>query len=49
MVGNFRYKFAKCMGKLGNFLVHLNGGMGKSFPGWLFLHVGSYEALNNLA
>ncbi len=49
MVNNLRYKFAKIVGKLGGQVVSLKGGMGKSFPGWLFLKVGSYEALNNLA
>ena len=49
MIGNFRYKIAKTMGKFGKKIVGLNGGMGKSFPGWLFLKIGSYEALNNLA
>ena len=49
MINNLRYKFARIMGKTGAKVVSLKGGMGKSFPGWLFLKFGSYEALNNLA
>ena len=49
MTNIIRYRFAKLMGKLGIKLVGLKGGMGKSFPGWLFLKFGSYDALNNLA
>lgn len=49
MVGNLRFKFAKFMGKFGERIVGLRGGMGKSFPGWLFLKCGSYEALHELA
>lgn len=49
MTNIIRYRFAKLIGKLGIKLVGLKGGMGKSFPGWLFLKFGSYDALNNLA
>lgn len=49
MINNLRYNFAKLMGKIGFKIVKLKGGMGKSFPGWLFLKFGSYEALNNLS
>ncbi len=49
MINDLMYNLAKGMGKLGSKVVGLKGGMGKSFPGWLFLKVGTYEGLNNLS
>lgn len=49
MVSKLRYKIAKFFGKSASHVVSLGGGMGKSFAGWLFLKIGSYEALEKLS
>ena len=47
--GKIRCKTAKISGKLAKKLVKAGKGMGKSFPGYLFLQIGSNECLRELA
>ncbi len=47
--GKIRCKTAKISGKLAKRLVKAGKGMGKSFPGYLFLQIGSNECLRELA
>lgn len=44
-----RFKFAETTGKLSKPVVKLGRGAGKSFPGFLFLKLGSYSSLKELA
>jgi len=47
--GKIRCQTAKVSGKLAKRMVKLGKGMGKSFPGYLFLKIGSYDCLKELA
>ncbi len=47
--GKIRCKSAKISGKLAKSLVKVGKGMGKSFPGYLFLKIGSDKCLKELA
>ncbi len=47
--GKIRCKTAKVSGKFAKSLVKVGKGMGKSFPGYLFLKIGSYDCLKELA
>jgi UDP-N-acetylmuramyl tripeptide synthase len=49
MSGKLRCKTAKISGKLAKQLVKAGKGMGKSFPGYLFLRIGSSNCLKQLA
>ncbi|MDR2829704.1 MAG: UDP-N-acetylmuramyl peptide synthase [Methanobrevibacter sp.] len=46
---NFKYLIAKIFGKIALHGVKLGKGMGKSFPGHLFLRIASYNGLKELA
>jgi len=47
--GKIRCKSARISGKLAKHLVKVGKGMGKSFPGYLFLKIGSGSSLKELA
>jgi lipid II isoglutaminyl synthase (glutamine-hydrolysing) len=47
--GKIRCKTAKLSGKLAKHLVKVGSGMGKSFPGYLYLKIGSSTCLKELA
>lgn len=47
--GKIRCKTAKMSGKLAKYLVKAGKGMGKSFPGFLYLKIGSNDCLKVLA
>jgi lipid II isoglutaminyl synthase (glutamine-hydrolysing) len=49
LYGKIRCKTAKISGKFAKNLVKLGKGMGKSFPGYLFLNIGSNDCLMELA
>jgi len=49
ILGKIRCKSAKMSGKLAKRLVKVGKGMGKSFPGYLFLKIGSGSCLKELA
>lgn len=44
-----RCKIAEFAGKLAKYLVKMGRGMGKSFPGYLYLKIGAYDCLRELA
>lgn len=46
---NIRCKIAELMGKLSKHLIKLERGMGKSFPGYLYLKIGKMECITKLA
>lgn len=46
---SIRCKTAESAGKLSKYLIKLGSGMGKSFPGYLFLRIGSLACVSQLA
>ncbi len=46
---NIRCKTAELMGKLAKYLIKLGSGMGKSFPGYIYLKIGKKECVSKLA
>lgn len=46
---NIRCKFAEFMGKSSKYLTKLGSGMGKSFPGYVYLRIGKKECVNKLS
>jgi lipid II isoglutaminyl synthase (glutamine-hydrolysing) len=46
---NIRCKIAQFMGKLSRYLIKLGSGMGKSFPGYIYLSIGKLECVKHLA
>lgn len=49
IIQNIRCKTAESMGKLSKVFIKLGSGMGKSFPGHLYLRIGKQECVNYLA
>jgi UDP-N-acetylmuramyl tripeptide synthase len=48
-MGTLRFEFSKLCGKTVLHLMRFGKGLGKSFPGKLFLQIGSFDALKELA
>lgn len=49
LLQNIRCKIAEFMGKLSRYLIKLGSGMGKSFPGYIYLRIGKLECVRKLA
>ncbi|MCC7554119.1 MAG: hypothetical protein KO202_06510 [Methanobacteriaceae archaeon] len=49
MFGDSRFYLSKFCGRIALFGINFSRGMGKSFPGNIFLRVGSFDALKKLA
>lgn len=46
---NIRCKIAEFTGKLSRYIIKLGSGMGKSFPGYIYLKIGNRECVSRLA